>query len=331
MPTPKISVIIPTYNVEPYIKETLTSLFNQQYPPFEIIIVNDGSTDQTLELITTHFGHRSELRIHNQTNLGVGAARAKGLELATGDYVFFCDPDDVAAENLFEALLTQVAEAPELELFHFSTRAFVDTPQGRQFLRRNTAASRNGWFNHGRELLEDLILTRKYNAATWQYIFKRTVSERFEARFEGRAHEDHLFSMNIYLHSHKTYTTTQNGYFQRVRSGSLTRSIKDELYVLTSYQAYQQTLASLQKHIHKFTERKTVALNFMERFIDAFITECIKNNINLPGDINKCTRQGARGCNIYVHTRLTLIFPRVVFWWKSIRYSFRQWKRSLLG
>lgn len=328
MPTPKISIIVPTYNVEPYIKETLTSLFNQKYPPFEVIIINDGSTDGTLELINKHFGHRDELNIHTQTNQGVGTARAKGLELATGDYVFFCDPDDAVAANLFEVLSTQVAADSELELFYFSRRAFLDTPEGRQFQQRNTAPSKEGWFNHGRELLEDLILIHKYNAATWQYIFKKTVSERFEARFEGRAHEDHVFSMNIYLHSSKTYATAQDCYFQRIRIGSLTRGIKDENYVLTSYQAYQQTLAALQGHIHRFSERKSVALNFMEHNIEAFIKECIRNKVRLPSGLNARAQKDVFGCNIFMHARMSLIIPSIVFWWKSKKYGFRQWKRS---
>lgn len=331
MPIPKISVIVPTYNVAPYIKETLTSLINQKFPAHEIIIINDGSTDGTLELLESHFGHRAELKIHTQANQGVGAARAKGLELATGDYVFFCDPDDVVANNLFEILSSQTAIDPALELFYFSKRAFVDTPEGRQFLRRNTAPSKDGWFDNGRELLEDLILIHKYNAATWQYIFKKKVSGRFEARFEGRAHEDHLFSMNIYLHSKRTYATAQDCYLQRVREGSLTRSIKNEAYVLSNYRAYQQTLVALQGHIHRFAKRRTVALNFMEHNIQTFITACIKNNVSLPSDIDAYTRKSAMSCDIYLHSRIALIIPSVVYWWKSVRYAGRQWKRSLRG
>jgi len=329
MPYPKISVVIPTYNVEPYIKETLKSLLNQKKSPFEIVIINDGSTDGTLELLNNHFGHRSELKIHTQANQGVGAARTKGLELATGDYIFFCDPDDVVADNLFETFCSQIAANPDLELFYFSKRSFIESPHGREFLRRNTAATRNGAFDHGRELLQDLILSQKYNASTWQYIFKKTVADRFEARFEGRAHEDHLFSMNIYLHSKKTYATPQDCYFQRVRIGSLTQSKKDESYVLESYDAYQQTLGALKLHIHQFSDSKSVALNFMERNVSALITKCIKYNIKLPNRINTSSRKDARDCNIIWHGRSALIFPSIVFWLKMSKYNLRMVLKSL--
>lgn len=88
MSVPKISVVIPTYNVESYIAETLDSLIDQPVPLHEIILINDGSTDGTLAVIEAGFGHRPEVKVVTRDNQGVGAARRNGLALASGEYVF---------------------------------------------------------------------------------------------------------------------------------------------------------------------------------------------------------------------------------------------------
>ncbi|MCP1476579.1 glycosyltransferase involved in cell wall biosynthesis [Pseudomonas koreensis] len=178
-------------------------------------MINDGSTDGTLAVIEAGFGHRREVKVVTQVNQGVGAARRNGLALASGEYVFFCDPDDVVSPALFSTRVEQVQSNAALELFYFSKRSYTEVDGEKQLLRRNTAASRNGWFEAGRDSLQDLILSGKYHAATWQYIFKRSVCERFVVRLDGRAHEDHVFSMNIYLHSQATFATAADYYFQR--------------------------------------------------------------------------------------------------------------------
>lgn len=329
MPSLALSVVIPTYNVESYIAETLDSLIAQSVPALEIIVVNDGSTDGTLELLETRYGSLSNLKVHTQENQGVGAARLKGLEMARGDYVFFCDPDDVISPTLFHDLSAQVSADPQLELYYFSKRSFIDKPEGRQFLRRDTATTRQGLFEHGRDVLQDLILSGKYNASTWQYIFKRTVCERFDVRFEGRAHEDHWFSMNIYLHSQRSFATRQDCYFQRVRAGSLTQSAKDQAYVASSYYAYRDTLVALKAHIHRFSQGKRVALNFMERNVSALITKCIKYGVMLPENISSRSRRDARDCNIGIHGRVVLLLPRLIFRWRQVRQGLRVVSKSI--
>ncbi|WP_445178641.1 glycosyltransferase family 2 protein [Pseudomonas sp. McL0111] len=328
MSVPKISVVIPTYNVESYIAETLDSLLNQPVALHEIILINDGSTDGTLAVLEAGYANRAEVKVVTQQNQGVGAARRNGLAMASGDYVFFCDPDDVVSPQIFTTLVEQVEANPALELFYFSKRSYVEVDGERKLLRRNTAASRSGWFDAGRDLLQDLILSGKYHAATWQYIFKRSVCERFAVRLEGRAHEDHVFSMNIYLHSQGTFAVAQDYYFQRVRQGSLTQSHKDVEYVLGSYAAYRDTLDALKKHIGKFGAGRTVALNFMERNVDALITKCIKYGVELPQQMTSMTRQDSRDCGVHVHPRWTLLFPRVAYGVRKLRFSLKQLRKN---
>lgn len=321
---PKISVILPTYNVEAYISETLRSLLNQPIPLFEVIIVNDGSTDGTLAVIEEQFGHRPELIIVSQENQGVGEARRRGLATANGDYVFFCDPDDVIGAGLFTEFAARFEADSTIELFYFSKRSFTESAEGRVINRRTTAATREGWFESGGALLQDLVLSEKYHAAMWQYIFRRAVCDRFTVALEGRAHEDHAFSMCIYLCSKRAYATSADYYFYRERTGSLTKSQRNADYVMASYAAYLNTLAELKKHVRSLDQGSAVARKFMERNISALINKCVKQHVTLPYGLTKQTWKDARDCGVGLHLSLPILLPRVLHLMRLTRAIFKR-------
>lgn len=331
MSRPNISVIVATYNVEAYIVEALDSLLGQRFAPFEILVINDGSTDGTLALLESKYGDNPVVKIFTQENQGVGAVRKTGFDKASGDFLFFCDPDDVVSLDLFEGFSQAYSENPELELYYFSKRSFVDSAKGRQYLRRDTAPSREGWYAAGTELLEDLIISKKFKATTWQYIFKKAMTERFEVSFEGRAHEDQLFSMNVYLHSQLCYAIQPDRYFQRVRPGSITDGPKDEHYVLTNYDSYRDTLEALKPHLHRFKRPREVALNYMSRGVRWTFKRSINNRVRLPDNVFALTRRDARQCGLGRDGGLMLTAPWLVFLAMKVRFALRVISRRLRG
>jgi glycosyltransferase involved in cell wall biosynthesis len=331
MVNPTISVVIAAFNVEAYIAETMDSLLGQAFPAYEIIIVDDGSTDGTLALIESRYQSIPFVTIYTQDNKGVGAVREKGFELATGDYIFFCDPDDVVSPNLFLRLREAVRENSSLELLYFSKRSFTQTAGSRAYQRRDTAPSREGWYAEGTELLQDLILHKKYKATTWQYIFKKSMAERFNVTFKGRAHEDQLFSMNIYLHARDCFATKEDLYFQRVRQGSLTNSLKDSYFVWTGYEAYQAVMAVLKPHLKRFSRSGEVSVKYMRGNIHLVIDRCIKSNVELPPRMHSLTRKDARDCGVGLQGGMTLLAPRMVFAMRKCRSMLRQLSKRLRG
>jgi len=105
---PEVSVIIPAYNVAPYLENTLKSLINQSFSSFEIILIDDGSGDATLSVAQKTLGASSAAhRILTQENRGVGKTRNRGIEQARGNYLLFFDGDDLAEPNLLESLYEQ--------------------------------------------------------------------------------------------------------------------------------------------------------------------------------------------------------------------------------
>ncbi|AZA78213.1 glycosyltransferase family 2 protein [Chryseobacterium sp. G0186] len=99
-----VSIIVPCYNASYYIKEVLESLQNQSYKNIECIIINDGSADDTLDIINTFSDPR--FKVYSQKNKGLSDTRNFGMEEATGDLIFFCDSDDSLPSNAIESLLS---------------------------------------------------------------------------------------------------------------------------------------------------------------------------------------------------------------------------------
>lgn len=101
----KLSVIIPVYNVENYIQQCLDSIYIEHLSEIEYIIINDGSTDSSLEIINNRYGHKNNIKIINQKNRGLSVARNVGLKQAQGDYVYFIDSDDFIDPISFQSIL----------------------------------------------------------------------------------------------------------------------------------------------------------------------------------------------------------------------------------
>jgi glycosyltransferase involved in cell wall biosynthesis len=121
---PLISIIIPTYNAEPYIGETLDSVLSQTYPRREIIVVDDGSTDRTPQCLEAY---SSTIRYLRQENAGAGAARNAGLKAASGDYIAFLDADDLWLPEKLEVQLEVAKKHPESGLIACDGVRFDDT------------------------------------------------------------------------------------------------------------------------------------------------------------------------------------------------------------
>ena len=102
---PKLSIIIPVYNAEPYIKRCMDSVLCQTFSDFELIIVNDGSADDSARIADEYAGEDYRIIVIHQGNQGVSSARNTGLEIAAGEYIAFVDSDDEIKPNMYQALL----------------------------------------------------------------------------------------------------------------------------------------------------------------------------------------------------------------------------------
>jgi glycosyltransferase involved in cell wall biosynthesis len=119
-----VSVIIPTYNYGRYLGEAIESALKQTYPPLEVIIVDDGSTDETPQVLAA-FGTR--IRSVRQVNAGVGAARNNGIGMARGEYIALLDSDDIWMPTKLELQMSRFAKDPSLGLVHCGAETFDES------------------------------------------------------------------------------------------------------------------------------------------------------------------------------------------------------------
>ena len=105
-----LSVIIPVYNVEPYLEQCLDSVINQTYKNLEIICINDGSTDNSLKILEKYQKKDNRIKLINQKNKGLSEARNAGLDVAKGEYIAFVDSDDYLELNAYEEAMNVVLQ-----------------------------------------------------------------------------------------------------------------------------------------------------------------------------------------------------------------------------
>lgn len=122
---PKITVIVPAYNVEQYIDRCITSILNQTFARLEIIAIDDGSTDSTGIILDELARKDSRLVVVHQENAGLVTVREKGIALATGDYVGFVDGDDAVDPDMYERLLSNLLET-DADISHCGLRVYWD-------------------------------------------------------------------------------------------------------------------------------------------------------------------------------------------------------------
>src|SRR5699024_896925 len=111
-----VSVIVPVYNAEPYLYKCVNSILNQTFDQVEIILINDGSTDNSVEICHTLATNDSRINVINQHNQGPSAARNRGIEEASGEFIQFVDADDVIEETMTEKLVEAIGIINDLVL-----------------------------------------------------------------------------------------------------------------------------------------------------------------------------------------------------------------------
>lgn len=239
---PKISVIVPIYNVEAYIGDCIESLKAQAFQDFEVICVDDGSTDASALRARVAIGDDPRFRLISRENGGLSAARNTGLDAATGDFIVFVDSDDKLAP---ESLATMVAaqEAADADLVEFTTGLFYDDGLSEVDYEEE--------FPHhpsilvpvsGPELFVELNRHGWYFAPVQLRMVRRSLLEDAGLRFaEGFLHEDELFTPLVYAHAHRAVYLDEELYLRRLRAGSIMTSSKS-LHNLRSYYGASQIL-----------------------------------------------------------------------------------------
>ena len=121
----KLSIIVPVYNVEQWLSRCIESILNQNLESFELILVNDGSTDSCPAICDDWAKRDKHINIIHKTNGGLSDARNAGLDIATGEYITFVDSDDFLLPDIYKKIIAFLSEHPEVDMIEYSAKEFV--------------------------------------------------------------------------------------------------------------------------------------------------------------------------------------------------------------
>lgn len=245
----KLSIIVPAYNVELYLKRCIDSVFRQGLEDFEVLIINDGSKDSTLKLAKELEEEYSPfIKVLDQENKGLSAVRNRGVEVARGKYVIFLDSDDFYNSNCLSTLLCNCLDS-DLDVLEFGYELNF-----------------NGSFKevtlHENELRifekEEFIETYYFTPFAVNKIIKRKLLTDIGLKFvEGKLMEDDYFSTELYLNCNKigVVNLVVYNYFHNPDSIRKVRNKQHELKVV------EDLIFSLNQHCRLFEEAKNIKLS----------------------------------------------------------------------
>lgn len=259
----KISVVIPVYNVEKYIRECIESIINQTFKDIEIIVVNDGSKDNSIKIVEEYLSDK-RLKIINKENRGLSSARNKGMKIARGEYIYFIDSDDFIEKDVLEVLYKNL----ELERFDIIFSNF-------SFYNDKTKKEKKSKFNFPFKENINKGCYFLYNGEeinVWNRLYRKEFFKKYNFEFiEKIIHEDQDFGFKTILLAETIKYVENYGYKYRVgREGSIMSSQKKEKS-LKSVQILKKELKNFFSNIqlNEFQKirvyLKSLSLDFWEK------------------------------------------------------------------
>ena len=232
----QVSVIVPVYNSAQYLSECLESVLSQSFKDFEAICINDGSTDNSLEILKQFQNKDPRIKIIDQENQGVSAARNAGLELATGKYVGFVDSDDTIQKNFFEKLFQKAEESGADAVYSklSVTRnfgGFAGVIESQQIVQK---------------LLPDFFMRDNLHSVCTK-LFRLDMIRNNQIRFSiGTQHgEDAQFNIEFLMQAQRISFLDYCGYHYREVEGSATRNIAKHDYLRRIVEVYETEWATI--------------------------------------------------------------------------------------
>jgi glycosyltransferase involved in cell wall biosynthesis len=229
---PKVSVVIPIYNVEKYLRQCLESVIHQTLRDIEIICVNDGSTDKCLSILNEYKAIDSRIKIIDKKNSGYGDSMNRGIDVATGDYLGIVEPDDFIKLNMYETLY-KIAIKKDLDIIKADFYRFKGNGNSLQ-LDYNQLCPDTSYYNKILCPTEDQK-TFFFIMNTWSGIYKRAFIEKYHIRHNttpGAAYQDNGFWFQTFCLAKRVYFLNQPFYMNRRDNPNSSVFRKDKAYAM---------------------------------------------------------------------------------------------------
>lgn len=233
---PKVSIIVPVYNVEKYLDQCMQSLLNQTLNDIEIIMVDDESPDNCPKLCDEYAKYDSRIKVIHKKNGGLGLARNSGIEIATGDYIAFVDSDDYVEKTMFE-IMYKKAQKNKSDIVYCNN--YMYHSELGSITKSNAPLNYDETFK-GRDVIEEVLKNmiasslnassdRKYYMSVWRGIFKKEAVNgiRFVSEREYLS-EDILYQVKALQHANSVTIISDYLYYYRENLSSLTHKYRKD-------------------------------------------------------------------------------------------------------
>ncbi|MCM0665435.1 glycosyltransferase [Flavobacterium tyrosinilyticum] len=233
----KVSVVIPVYNAKDYLHDCIKSLLSQTLVDCEFIFVNDGSTDNSLEIIQKYQEEDNRINLISQKNKGIAEARNAGIEIASGQYIGFLDNDDFVKIDFFENLYKNAIDN-NLDILVSKTILGRDG----KYIIKDHGFSTNLIFT--KDMIQEQILPNLLKVedlfAVWNKIYKRTFVFENNIRFPGNRviEEDNMFNIKSFNKAEKVLFIDYAGYYYRDVANSKSRKTIENDYFYKALEKY---------------------------------------------------------------------------------------------
>ncbi len=277
-----ISVIIPVYNVEKYLRECVDSVLGQTYKNYEIILVDDGSTDASGKICDEYATEFSQVSVIHKENGGLSDARNTGFVHSSGEYVYFLDSDDFIVPEAFEKLIL-LALKEQSDFVFFDAVSFEDKNNDYN-IPQNYARKKQYETANGNSVLEKLIVNKDFHSAVQMYLYNKKFLEDNNLTFiSGCVYEDIFFSYQAFCLAERVSHLWEKLYYRRYREDSIMTSKKSEKYFSSICKIYES--------IVEFSENEDILhLSVSQKYI----SRCAFNVFNNYEKLNKLDKKNCK-------------------------------------
>lgn len=244
MGKPLVSVIVPVYNMEKYLEECVTSILNQTYPEFELILVDDGSLDSSGAMVDAWGQKENRVVVIHERNKGLSGARNTGIDKAQGEYLVFVDSDDYVAPDYIEVLL-QTALAADADMAMCGVYALFQDD-----CCKASSMPMQARIYTPQTYMERFYVNTGFFSVVWNKIYKKRLFDTVRF-FEGRLNEDTIIMPRLIAQVNQVAYVPEPLYFYRQRKGSIMHTAQRKSGIQNLLQIYEDLI---QQHEEKNEE-----------------------------------------------------------------------------
>jgi len=267
---------MPAYNVELYINDAILSILIQTYRAYELIIIDDGSTDSSHSIVQYNAKLDNRIKVISQKNNGLSAARNTGLKYAKGKYIYFFDSDDILKSDTFSLCIEYINHF-QLDLIVFSGAAFSENKEEIEehpfFLKPDILTPLLG-----QDLLTRLVSLDSYSSSACLYLFSKELVEQNNLFFdEGFLHEDEGFTPILYCSAKRAISLKTCFFMRRIRRNSI-------MTTLASWKNIEGCIQAVYK-IESFNNRYAYLTTQTKRTLRQIQRQLLRRSIRLSDEL----------------------------------------------